>query len=243
MKKIIFGSVAGIILIIGVAVILLLGSLDDLIAEQIEIVGTELTGVPVTVQSVNIDLGSGTGEITGLTIGNPEGFPSVNAFEMDLLRVGLDINSITQSPIILNELIIDSPVINIDFDRSGSNNLKQISDNVNRHSEGADNKASEEETGSEPVKLTIRKLEITGVTFNSTNLLTGNTSGTLETISKTNIGGDSGATPGAIGKEIITELAGKIITEVAGSVTKIIKDKAGDLGDKLKGVFDGFNKD
>ena len=86
MKKILI-LLAGLIVIGMVALYLLVGNLDKIIKGAIEGAGSELLGVPVTVASVELDLKSGTGQISGITVANPAGYQAVNAFQMDMIRL------------------------------------------------------------------------------------------------------------------------------------------------------------
>ena len=90
MKKILI-VFAGLAVIAVIALYLLVGNLDKILKGAIEGVGSELLGVPVTVASVELDLKSGTGQISGITVANPAGFQAVNAFQMDMIRLGLDL--------------------------------------------------------------------------------------------------------------------------------------------------------
>ena len=72
MKKTLIGG-AAVVLLLAVAIVWLLGSLDEIVKDQIEVIGSELTGVPVRVGSVDIDVQAGAGQIRRLRIGNPQG--------------------------------------------------------------------------------------------------------------------------------------------------------------------------
>ena len=70
MKKIIIGSV-GVVVLVGVVIFVMIGNLDKIIKGALEGVGSELLGVQVTVSEVELDIKSGTGQITGFAIANP----------------------------------------------------------------------------------------------------------------------------------------------------------------------------
>ena len=94
--------------------------------EAIEGAGTEL-GVPVAVEDVSIRIFRGSGQITGFDVGNPAGYQAEHAFDMDLIRVNLNLLSIFSRPLTLDELIIDSPVVNLELKGRGASNFKEIS--------------------------------------------------------------------------------------------------------------------
>ena len=240
MKKILIG-LAALVFVIVVAAVWLLGSLDKIVKNQIEIVGTELTGVPVRVGSVGIDLKNGAGQISDLRIASPEGYATAHAFDMSLLRLDIDLHSLGKQPLVLDELTIDSPVINMEINQRGGSNLKEILDNVSKNTQQADAKAETEDSG-EPIRMAVRKLLITGATFTESNPLEEGKprSGTLPVIERTNVGGSEGATPAQVGKLIISDLAGQIAKqEATKKMTNVIEEKTGKA---LKGIGDALRK-
>ena len=74
MKKIILGLFLVILIAIAGGLYYVLSNLDALVEAAIEKHGSEATQTAVLVDSVKIDLASGAGGISGLTIANPKGF-------------------------------------------------------------------------------------------------------------------------------------------------------------------------
>jgi hypothetical protein len=241
MKKALIG-VAVVVLLVMVAAVWLLGSLDKIVKNQIEVIGTELTGVPVKVGSVGIDIKNGAGQIRRLRIDNPDGYAAANAFDMSLLRLDIDLTSLGKQPLVLDELIIDSAVVNMEINQQGRSNLKEILDNVSKNGQQADAKAETGDSG-KPMRIAIRKLRIEGVTFTESNPLEQGEprSGTLPTIEKANVGGSDGETPAGIGKLIIGELGGQIIKQAAKKkMTDVIEEKTGGI---LEGIGGALRKE
>jgi hypothetical protein len=238
MKKALIG-LAVVLLVLGIAVVWLLRSLDEIVQSQIETVGTELTGVPVRVGSVSIELKKGAGEIRGLRIGNPQGYSRADAFDMSLLRVGIDLQSLGQQPLVLSELIIDSPAVNLEINQRGESNLQEILDKVSKNTQKADAAAETQDSG-EPMRIAIRKLLIRQVTFTESNPLEEGEprSGTLPTIERSNVGGSDGATPAEIGKLIIGDLGGQVAKQAAKKkVMEVIEEKAEGILDDIGGAL------
>ena len=195
------------------------GRLNTRIDQEIEEVGQDLTEEPVKVERVKIRIGGGSGQITGLTISNPEGYEANNAFEMDLLRINIAvIASLDRPPIVLDELVIDSPTLNLELNDRGGSNLKDIADTVQKNSEQADHEPTEEQSGSEdarkkPTRIAIRKLIIKDVTFNLRRTDGTLRSGTLPTIELTDVGGDRGKTPAGLGATVIIAMVGEMLKQ------------------------------
>lgn len=250
MKKALIGI--GIVLVlVALGVTWFLGSLDGIVKKQIEVVGSELTGTQVGVGGVSIKLADGAGRITGLTVANPKGYKSDNAFSMKLLQLGIDLPSIGQNPLILNELVIDSPLVTMEMNEKGGSNLKDISDNASANSSAADKEASKaqqeaggQESGGEPLRILIHKLVIKDVSYavQGPAVKPGDVKGTLPTINMTNVGGSKGGTPGEIGKIIVRDLSQRVIKQAASAgiksaVENKVKDAVGGgLGDALKNL-------
>jgi uncharacterized protein involved in outer membrane biogenesis len=122
MKKIL--STIGILVIAVVLWFVL--TMDARIKDHIEETATYLAGVPVTIANVEISLLKGTGKISGLTVGNPEGFSKGNAIEMGSIRVELNPGAVFSQPLIFNILEFESPVLNLEINDKNYSNLQEI---------------------------------------------------------------------------------------------------------------------
>ncbi|MEJ2136819.1 MAG: AsmA family protein [Desulfofustis sp.] len=238
MKKILIG-IAGLALVAAIALYLLVGNLDKILKGAIEGVGTELLGVPVTVTSVDLDLKSGMGQISGISIANPPGYQAVNAFKLDNIRLGLDLSSLRSQPIVIRELNIQSPVVDLEVNEQGSSNMQTLLDNIKQNSAKTDEKAAEEqpsqeETGTtEPVKLSFTKLAITGVTVNGVVPGQEPTQVVLPDIVRENVGGTEGLTPAQVGGVLIGDIA-------AQSLQAVVEKK---LSEKMEEAAQGLLND
>jgi hypothetical protein len=215
-KALIALLVAGVLVVAGI--FLLLGNLDRIVKNRIEVVGSRIAGVPVHVGRVALDLRTGTGQIDDLRIGNPEGFQAPNAFDLKRLRLSIDTGSIMSKPLFLDELTIDSPVVNLEIDQRGGSNIKRILDSVSANTGRVGPKTPDDrpEEPGESMRIGIRALVITGVTFNVRSPLAEDTkSGTLPAINKSDVGGNEGATPAELGGIILADLGTSILQEAA----------------------------
>jgi len=238
MKKILIG-IAAVVVVVFIAAVFLLGNIDKIVKGVLEGVGSELLGVPVKVASVEIKLKSGSGQITGLTIANPTGYSTPNAFQMDTIRLGLNLGSLGKQPLVVDELNIRNPVVQLEAKADGSSNLKTLLNNIDKNSAKADKKAAEQTASEstpkgEPVRLSIGKLAITGVTVNVNAPGQEPQKVVIPDIVEENVGNATGLTPGEIGKLII----GKIIkSSLENTIKKSITKKAEEA---TKGLFDGL---
>lgn len=85
--------------------------IDAIVKSGIEVVGSDVLGTAVTVDSVSISPLSGTGSIRGLTIQNPEGFSADNIMQLGEVRVALNVASLTSDVVEIFEVSVIEPVI------------------------------------------------------------------------------------------------------------------------------------
>jgi len=238
MKKIII-AIAALAVLAGIAVFLLIGNLDKIIKDSLEGVGSELLGVEVTVQGVELELKSGFGQITGLSIANPSGYQAKHAFQMDSIRLGIGLGSLGSQPIVINELTVQSPVIELEAKEDGTSNLKTLLDNIEKNSASADKKAAEtqpEAKGTEkgePVRFSFKTLNVTGVTVNA--LVPGREPETvvIPDIVMKDVGGEEGITPAEVGKVILGDV-------ISSSMSAVLEKK---LTEKVEEVSKGLLND
>ncbi len=238
MKKLLIS--AGALVVLGIALVfVLVGNLDTIVKGSIEGVGSELLGTPVTVEAVQIILKSGSGTITGLTIANPAGYSAGNAFQMDMIKLGINLGSIGKQPLIIDELDIKSPVVLLEVNDDGSSNLQALMENMENNSAKADKKAVEQQSETksgqkgEPTRIAFGRLAITGVTVQVG--VEGEPSETvvIPDIEKQDLGREAGLTPGEIGTVIVGQI-------IAGSLENALEKK---ITEKIEEVTKGFFSD
>jgi len=164
MKKVLIG-VGGLVAVIVVVLVVVWSSLDGIVKSAIETYGSEVTQTKVSVADVKLSLGSGEGSISGLNIGNPAGFSDPNLFKLGKISVKIDTNTVTQNPVVIDEVIIQSPSVSYEINKSGASNAEILKKNVAEATGGGGSSGSSSaasEPSGEEVKLIIRKLVIEG---------------------------------------------------------------------------------
>ncbi len=106
-KKTLVSLVLVVLLIVGVTFFYI----DSIVKSGIEIVGSDVLGTNVTVESVSISPLSGNGTIRGLVIKNPEGFTSENIMQLSEVTVALNLSSLASDVIEINEVTVIQPLI------------------------------------------------------------------------------------------------------------------------------------
>ena len=87
--------------------ILAAGLIGSVVRKGITTVGPRITGTPVTLEHVRLSPLSGSGSLTGLTVGNPPGWQSDRAFSLGHIHLDLEPLSLLRNAIVIEELSID----------------------------------------------------------------------------------------------------------------------------------------
>lgn len=123
----------------GLAAVAILGLgaflwLDSIVVSSTETIGTDLTGTAVRVDGASVSPFSGTGTIRGFRVANPDGYGRDYAVQVEAISVDLDVASLWSDPTLVEEIIVEEPVLNL-ARQGGEINLREIPQNVNRASE------------------------------------------------------------------------------------------------------------
>ena len=249
MKKVVLGAILVLLITIGFGVYYLLSNLDGLVKSAIETYGSEATQTSVRVDNVKIVLQDGSGAIRGLTIGNPKGFATPNAFSLGEIATQIDLKSLSEDVPVIEHITIRAPEVFYELNEKGQNNLDKLKSNLQSGASTSSTSSSAKSGGSEP-KLIIRKL-----IFSSGNIharvvpLDKNYELKLPNIQMNDLGGKTGATPSQIASQALKVLTDRALAEIKkkgidqykaqleGEVNKRLDTEKEKVGDKLKGVL------
>lgn len=238
MKKLLIAGVV-VIVLIAIAAFFLLSNLNSLVAQAIEKHGSKATQTSVRVSGVDISLRDGRGSIRGLQVASPEGFASRTAFSLDDITVALDTRSVRENPVVIEEIRIEAPVIHAEMTKTGASNIDELRKRVQANAGGAT-------SGSGDAAGQRKRIRIKQIVFrkglveaDASALGLGKRTISLPEIRLDDIGGASGAPPEEIAKVILTAVAAKAASAIAGSeLDQLVKGKLGSsLGDKARGVL------
>jgi hypothetical protein len=260
-KKILIIAAIIVILIVG-ALLIVLTSLNRIVAAAIERYGSMITQTRVTVSSVNIKLRDGEGSIGGLKIANPSGFSDSALFQLGNITTKIDTGSITKDTIVIDHIIVSSPRISYEIDKSGTSNISVIKQNVQQFQgqDGSGKNGEQKKPGEKNVKLLIRKLLIENgeVDVRIAALPDKPLSAPLPRIELSNLGGKGGSSPGEVGAQILSALTkeagsaasrvgvekylGKSVEQVRDELQKGMTKGADTLKDTAKGAGEAVKK-
>ena len=137
-------------------------SLDGIVKNQIETIGTELLGVAVSVETVSISLREGTGTISGLSVANPPGYISDSALQLGTLHLQIDTSSLSGSPLVVKKLTVDSLAGNLEL-RDDDANLIEITRSIQNNTASAEEATKPTDSG-QPMMLSIGEMQIANTT-------------------------------------------------------------------------------
>jgi len=206
-------------------VLLFLGvtfTLDRIVKTGIESLGSEMTGTPVKVESVNISPISGEGTISGFTIANPEDFEGESMMRIGELSISLDVMSLLSDEILIHEIILIDPAFYVEQTVAG-NNVLQILDNIDA--------TAESETSETSMIIERFYMENAGIYVGATFGEDVEASYVIESLELRNIGGENENTDTI---QTIANLADEIADEV---LSEAVKNGFERIRDAVRGLF------
>ena len=125
MRKVIWGSLIALFVIVGVAVVLVITQADRVVADAVETYGSAAVGTDVGVSGVDLALADGKGTLDQLTIGNPEGYSTDYAVRIDDTELTLDLASLSGEVPVVTAMLLTGAHINAE-QRGDATNLTDI---------------------------------------------------------------------------------------------------------------------
>ena len=114
--------VVGVVVVLALVAVIALFFLGPVVKTAVNTVGPKVLGVPVEVQGVSIRPLTGVIRLTGMKVGNPDGYSDTPLFSLDQVRVRLDMTSLPGSgPIVITELAIIEPRVGYEVAKRKSN--------------------------------------------------------------------------------------------------------------------------
>jgi uncharacterized protein involved in outer membrane biogenesis len=228
MGKVIGGLVVAVLVAAVLAITLLVNNLDDIIRQVVETTGSEVTGTAVTLDSAKLTLTDGRGELQGLSIGNPPGYSSPNAFAMQQIALQIDPLSITGDVIVINEVLVDGAVLTAE--QKGLNtNLKDLLNNIEAAAGPPPASKPAEEDPAANIRLMVEKFSFVNSSATVVTEQWGEKSLDVPNIVMNDIGDkETGLTP----QELANIMTKTLMKRTETAVTKYLEKLAKDAGKK-----------
>jgi hypothetical protein len=210
----------------------LYASRDALLKRAIERYGPEVTGVSVKVKAVKIEPMDGRGAITGLEIGNPQGFSAPHALTLGEMRLAVDPKTLTSDVVHVQEISFESPSITYERGAQGDNLStiqKHIQSQLPRSRGSAEAKKDE---GAPQRKFIVDHVQVRKAKVSYGGLVNAD----LPDLHLRDLGKKrGGATAAEIADEIWSELSRTAIQRAPAAIEGL-RDKAKDTVERLRGL-------
>ena len=225
--------IAGLVVLLIVGLIAAYFFLGTIVKSGVEKVGPRVTKTDVKLNSATLSLFSGSGELKGFVVANPQGYKTPSAVQVGSVAVSVEPRSVMSDKVVVHSIKMIAPEITFEGDLTG-NNLSKLLDNI-KGSSDADKHTPNKEQKSSSKKLEVDEFLMTGAKVHvATSLLGGGqTTLSLPEIHLTNLGqGTDGITA--------AELSEKVFAEVFHKTLEAVTTQIGNLGkgatDLIKGA-------
>ena len=234
MKKIILTSLVIIVVAIAGALYYVMNNLDSLVKMAIEKHGSEATQTEVLVSSVKISLQDGAAAINGITIANPESFQSPLVFSLGEVGGRLNIASITEDIIIIEDIRVRAPKVFAEINKDNKTNLIVLKNNIMEMVPASNEVKQEAESSSANApKIIINRILFDEGFIDARIAALDNKEVKLKlpSFELKALGGKKGASPAEITQEILKKLTDIAMSEVK---KKVIDQKLDKIKAKAK---------
>ena len=243
-------KILGVLVLLGIGFVMVMSLfLSSMVRNGVEILGPEITGTTVSLETVELSPLSGVGHLEQLLVGNPPGYETPYSFKLGKVHVEADMYTALSDTLTIREIIIDGPEITFEGTLLG-NNLSDIQENVEAFAKktgatGAESTAEAPEGGSQKIVIEDFILRNAQVHL-STPLLKGkDVAIPLPEIHMRDIGKRSqGLTSSELTSRIVSEITSEILRAIAdsgkvfGKGIKKIEETGSKIIEGVKGLFD-----
>ena len=148
-----------VLAVAGCVVALTLSNLEPLVTRVIETSGTRVTGSPLVVGDLVLDILDGTGGVSSVRVPNPRGFSHGDILTLGRVSAGIDAATVLKNPVIIPEIVIRSPRVLYEMNTEGVSNLEVLQTHISKTTAAAKNV----EASGENKKSTLPKVIVTSL--------------------------------------------------------------------------------
>ncbi len=129
MKKL-FAILLVLTVLLGGGVFYVSKNIDGFLKHELSAQLSATAGTRVRISNISTDIFAGTVTVSGFSVANPSGFPEGTMLSISTLRLRLEPLSLLGSPITINEVLIDQPMINAVVNERGEVNVEVVADRL-----------------------------------------------------------------------------------------------------------------
>ena len=244
MKKLL--AILGVVVVVGAVLLFVFSkAIGSGIKAGVETFGPEVTQTPITLDAVELSAFSGSGSISGLVVGNPEGFNTPHSIKLDGFSMKLEPLSLLSDKIVINEIIIEAPEFVLETGIGlQKSNIGKILENIEAFT--GPSEESEEAGSSKSIQIDL--LRITDAKVKLSNKLMGGQAlmVPLPNIELTDIGAEDDGVSMGESLKIVFQAINQGVVSAAGNTTKVVGDQLKNVGDATQkgvgGLLKGLKK-
>lgn len=242
MKKLLWVLV-GCLVVLAVIITVVVLNLDGIIRRTVETQTEKQLDLPAELADAKFSIFGGTLQLSGYSIGSPEGYAAPAMFSVDGIKVGVAYGQLRDDPVRIQQIEINAPQLVIEY-AGGKFNYQVLIDKASKP-------GSQEQTEAEPLRLIIEHLIIDQATvvLRLAGLKQQPLAGaidlsdlpiedeyrlTIPRLDMQSIGTGEGAANGAAVREVIMQIVAALTAKAAES---------DQLPDELQAVLSGNLKD
>lgn len=162
MKKLL--KILAVFALLGVIAVVAVGFfLGPIVTKAVNTVGPRVTGTKVELASAKISPLTGGATLTGLFVGNPEGWTGDKALYLGTVRASLQPTSLLGTHVMVNEVHIDGPEFVYERRLLGGSNIDALLKQIEGNMVAIAGQPSTTEPGGapgEPLKFAVKRFEV-----------------------------------------------------------------------------------
>lgn len=247
MKKVLAFSL-GTVLVLGIiGYITLQFFLGSIVKAGVNKFGPGITQTKVELESASLSPLSGTGTLSGLTVGNPAGWNTPNAFRLGRIHIDMEPFSVFADHVVINEIIIEQPEFTYET-KIVSSNISDLLKNIEKSMGGEQGNAPKARNG-KPLKLEVKKFILRN---GRVTVGLGDQAVTMPMppVELTNVGtAEGGVTPAGLAFAVMRSVTTSVVAASTEALTKMggtsgaaAAEAAKQAGEAIKGFFGGKKK-
>lgn len=237
--KIVLGVILVLVLIAAIGGFFLYKNLDGIVERAIENMGSDVTQTEVAVDGVKLELTEGRGQITGLSVANPQGFSNEKALTLGTVALQIKPSTVRDEVIVLDEVLIDSAKLRMEHQGLSDTNIKALMDNI-RASTASQEPAAKDTAGPEQ-RFAVKSLKFKNISMDVVSEQIENRTLALKDIERSNLGS---AEQGLTAKELALAIAQPVIDQARDRFEQEVKGRAQDeLKEKIEDKLSDEDKE
>lgn len=220
MKKVLLFGAGTLLVLAIVAYVIMQFFLGSIVKAGVNKFGPEITQTKVELKGANVSPLSGAGTLSGLSVGNPDGWTPGNAFYLGSVHVDLKPFSVFGDHIIINEVVIDQPEFTYET-KIVSSNISDLMKNI-QQSMGSENGGNQPKAkNGKPLKLEVKHFILRN---GKVTVGVGPTAITMPMppVELTNVGtAEGGVTPAQLSFAVMRSVTASVVTASTQALSKM----------------------